>query len=152
MNSRRLQKHPRLEPWRRCPQSAGRRQPRPGPGRAPPPAAEAASRLRAGRCDEVEAHGTVYRVARSRRPLRWGPDGPESPRPSDISTHAPAALHPCLDEDGTVHFDERAGDEPACHRAGSYGPWSLSSQRCGAPVERAGRARRHEPPRAARPP
>ncbi|MGW8357977.1 DUF5954 family protein [Streptomyces wedmorensis] len=67
----------------------------------------------AGRCDEVEAHGTVYRVARSRRPLRWGPDGPESLRPSDISTHAPAALHPCLDEDGTVHFDERVGDEPA---------------------------------------
>ncbi|MEU4066504.1 DUF5954 family protein [Streptomyces wedmorensis] len=51
--------------------------------------------------------------ARSRRLLRWGPDGPESPRPSDISTHAPAALHPCLHEDGTVHFDERAGDEPA---------------------------------------
>ncbi|MFE5909074.1 DUF5954 family protein [Streptomyces wedmorensis] len=113
MNSRRFQQRLRPEPRRRCPQSAGRRQPRPGPGRAPLPAAEAADRLRAGRCDEVEAHGTVYRVARSRRPLRWGPDGPESPRPSDISTHAPAALHPRLDEDGTVHFDERAGDEPA---------------------------------------
>ncbi|MFB7609927.1 DUF5954 family protein [Streptomyces gardneri] len=75
--------------------------------------AEAADRLRAGRCDEVEAHGTVYRIARSRRLLRWGPDGPEGPRPSDISTHAPAALHPRLDEDGTVHLDEPAGDDPA---------------------------------------
>ncbi|NML54715.1 hypothetical protein HHL19_19085 [Streptomyces sp. R302] len=75
--------------------------------------AEAADRLRAGRCDEVEAHGTVYRIARSRRLLRWGPDGPESPRPSDTSTHTPAALHPRLDEDGTVHFDEPAADEPA---------------------------------------
>ncbi|MFF8835813.1 DUF5954 family protein [Streptomyces sp. NPDC015130] len=75
--------------------------------------AEAADRLRAGRCDETEAHGTVYRIARSRRLLRWGPDGPEGPRPSDTSTHAPAALHPRLDEYGTVHFDEPEGDDPA---------------------------------------
>ncbi|MFD4377574.1 DUF5954 family protein [Streptomyces sp. NPDC058486] len=75
--------------------------------------ADAADRLRDGRCDEVEAHGTVYRIARSRRLLRWGPDGPEGPRPSDISNHAPAVLHPRLDEDGTVHFDEPEGDEPA---------------------------------------
>ncbi|MEU7123581.1 DUF5954 family protein [Streptomyces zaomyceticus] len=74
---------------------------------------EAADRLRVCRCDEVEAHGTVYRIARSRRLLRWGPDGLEYPRPSDTSTHAPAALHPRLDDDGTVHFDEPAGDEPA---------------------------------------
>ncbi|MFE0654379.1 DUF5954 family protein [Streptomyces sp. NPDC059534] len=75
--------------------------------------AEAADRLRTGRCDEVEAHGTVYRIARSRRLLRWGPDGPEGPRLSDISTHAPVVLHPRLGEDGTVHFDESTGDEPA---------------------------------------
>ncbi|MEV4942868.1 DUF5954 family protein [Streptomyces zaomyceticus] len=75
--------------------------------------AEAADRLRAGRCDQVEAAGTVYRIARSRRLLRSGPDGPESPRPSDTSTHIPTALHPRLDEDGTVHFDEPAGDDPA---------------------------------------
>ncbi|MFF3838245.1 DUF5954 family protein [Streptomyces sp. NPDC001930] len=75
--------------------------------------AAATDRLRAGRCDEVEALGTVYRIARSRRLLRWGPDGPEGPRPSDVSTHAPAALHPRLDEDGTVNFDEPAGDESA---------------------------------------
>ncbi|MFH8838222.1 DUF5954 family protein [Streptomyces sp. NPDC017868] len=70
---------------------------------------KASDQLRAGRCDEVEAHGTVYRIARSRRLLRWGPDGPEGPRPSDVSTHSPSVLHPRLDEDGTVHFD----DEPA---------------------------------------
>ncbi|MEV5240163.1 DUF5954 family protein [Streptomyces cinnamoneus] len=108
---------------------AGRRNPphrRPHP-RRPPPArrhhgaaaaqllefAQAADRLCTGRCDEVEAHSTVYRIARSRRLLRWGPDGQESPRPSDTSTHAPAVLHPQLDDDGTVHFDEPAGDEPA---------------------------------------
>ncbi|WP_435972170.1 DUF5954 family protein [Streptomyces sp. Qhu_M48] len=75
--------------------------------------AKAADRLRAGRCDEVEAHGTVYRIARSRRLLRWGPDGPEGPRPSDVSAHAPAALHPRLDEDGVVHFDEPEQDDLA---------------------------------------
>lgn len=75
--------------------------------------ARAADRLRAGRCNQVEAPGTVYRIARSRRLLRWGPDGPEGPRPSDISTHAPEALHPRLDEDGTVHFEAPADDEPA---------------------------------------
>ncbi|MER5204812.1 DUF5954 family protein [Streptomyces sp. NPDC002825] len=75
--------------------------------------AKAADRLRAGRCDQVEAHGTIYRIARSRRLVRWGRGGPEGPRPSDISIHAPAVLHPRLDEDGTVHFDEPAGDESA---------------------------------------
>ncbi|MFE1348776.1 DUF5954 family protein [Streptomyces sp. NPDC058757] len=74
--------------------------------------ARAADTLRAGRCDQVEAAGTVYRITRSRRLLRWGPDGPESPRPSDISPHTPAALHPCLDDDGTVHADGLAGEEP----------------------------------------
>ncbi|MFF9473908.1 DUF5954 family protein [Streptomyces roseolus] len=74
--------------------------------------AEAADRLRTGRCDQVEARGTVYRIGRSRRLLRWGPDGPEGPRPSDVASQAPAVLHPPLDEDGTVHFDQPADDEP----------------------------------------
>ncbi|MFF8513618.1 DUF5954 family protein [Streptomyces sp. NPDC015492] len=69
--------------------------------------------LRAGRVDEVEAGGTVYRIARCRSLLRRGSDGPEGPRPSDINTHAPEAPHPRLDEDGTVHFEERAADEAA---------------------------------------
>ncbi|MET9536936.1 DUF5954 family protein [Streptomyces sp. NPDC006553] len=70
--------------------------------------ADAADRLRAGRLNEVEAHGTVYRIGRARRLLRWGPDGPETPRPSYINTHAPYALHPRMDEYGTVYFDESA--------------------------------------------
>ncbi|MEU2510288.1 DUF5954 family protein [Streptomyces sp. NPDC007863] len=74
--------------------------------------AAAADRLRAGRCNEVEAHGTIYRIARSRRLLRWAPDGPEGPRPSDINSHTPMVLHPRLDEDDTIHFDESAGEEP----------------------------------------
>ncbi|MFD3999011.1 DUF5954 family protein [Streptomyces sp. NPDC058583] len=73
--------------------------------------ADAADRLRAGRLNEVEAHGTVSRIGRARRLLRWGPDGPEGPRPSDINTHAPDTLHPRLDEHGTVHFGESAEDE-----------------------------------------
>ncbi|MER6100458.1 DUF5954 family protein [Streptomyces sp. NPDC001728] len=75
--------------------------------------AAAADRLRAGRCDEIEAGGTVSRIARARRLLRWGPDGPERPRPSDISTHAPEALHPPLDDDGTVHVEQPAQDDTA---------------------------------------
>ncbi|MEF9881054.1 DUF5954 family protein [Streptomyces sp. P9-A4] len=73
--------------------------------------AAAADRLRAGRCNEIEVGSTVSRIARARRLLRWGPDGPEGPRPSDINTQAPQALHPRLDEDGTVHFDDPAQDE-----------------------------------------
>ncbi|MCZ0983362.1 DUF5954 family protein [Streptomyces diastatochromogenes] len=73
--------------------------------------AKAADQLRAGRCNQVEAHGTTYRIARSRRLLRWGPDGPEGPRPSDVNTHPPSTLHPRLDEAGTVHFDEPTPDE-----------------------------------------
>ncbi|OKJ48610.1 hypothetical protein AMK27_38210 [Streptomyces sp. CB02009] len=73
--------------------------------------ADAADRLRAGRLNEIEVHGTVSRIGRARRLLRWGLDGPEGPRPSDINTHAPGALHPPLDEHGTVHFDEPVEDE-----------------------------------------
>ncbi|MGW2303215.1 DUF5954 family protein [Streptomyces sp. NPDC001809] len=71
---------------------------------------EAADRLRTGHVNQVQACGTLYQIARSRRLLRWGPDGPEGPRPSDINTHAPEALHPRLDEDGTVHYDTAESD------------------------------------------
>ncbi|MFB7411378.1 DUF5954 family protein [Streptomyces sp. NPDC056202] len=75
--------------------------------------ADAADRLRAGRLNEVEVHGTVFRIGRARRLLRWGPDGPEGPRPSDVNTHAPYPLHPRMDEYGTVYFEEAAEGEPA---------------------------------------
>ncbi|MFD4314832.1 DUF5954 family protein [Streptomyces sp. NPDC058548] len=73
--------------------------------------AQAADRLRAGPCNEIEAGGTHYRITRCRRLLRWGPDGPEGPRPSDTDHHALAALHPRLHEDGTVHLVEPEQDE-----------------------------------------
>ncbi|MFI7102426.1 DUF5954 family protein [Streptomyces sp. NPDC050161] len=74
--------------------------------------AEAADRLRTGRVNQLEVLGTVYRIGRARRLLRWGPDGPEGPRPSDVSQHAPSRIHPSLDEDGNIHYeDEDHGDD-----------------------------------------
>ncbi|MGW2407912.1 DUF5954 family protein [Streptomyces sp. NPDC001739] len=66
------------------------------------PYAEAADQLRAGRVNQLEVEGTVYRIGRTRRLLRWGPDGPEGPRPSDINRHGPERIHPVLDEDGNI--------------------------------------------------
>ncbi|THA59963.1 hypothetical protein E6P78_28220 [Streptomyces sp. A0958] len=68
--------------------------------------AAASDRLREGRLNQVEADGTTYRIARIRRLLRWGSDGPETPRPSDISTVEPSVIHPRLDEDGVIHREE----------------------------------------------
>ncbi|MEU6313617.1 DUF5954 family protein [Streptomyces sp. NPDC047014] len=69
--------------------------------------AEASERLRAGRrLNRLEARGTVYRIGRTRRLLRWGPDGPEAPRPSDTDSHEPARIHLGLDEDGNVIPEE----------------------------------------------
>ncbi|MBW5483198.1 hypothetical protein GPJ59_15200 [Streptomyces bambusae] len=67
--------------------------------------AEAADRLRAGRVNRLEFEGTVYQIGRTRRLLRWGPDGPEGPRPSDTDSHDPERIHPVLDEDGNVVRD-----------------------------------------------
>ncbi len=65
--------------------------------------AEAADRLRAaGRVNRLEFQGTVYRIGRTRRLLRWGPDGPEGPRPSDVNTQDPTRIHLVLDEDGRI--------------------------------------------------
>ncbi|MEU8619591.1 DUF5954 family protein [Streptomyces sp. NPDC048623] len=75
--------------------------------------AEAADRLRAERLDEVEVHGTVSRIGRTRRLLRWGPDGPEGPRPSDIDPYGPSRIHPPLDEDGTVLPEEPTEEDEA---------------------------------------
>lgn len=64
--------------------------------------AEAAASLRVGRVNRLEFQGTVYQIARTRRLLRWGADGPEGPRPSDVNTQEPTRLHPLLDEDGHI--------------------------------------------------
>ncbi|MFF4606457.1 DUF5954 family protein [Streptomyces sp. NPDC001339] len=73
--------------------------------------AEAAERLRAGRVNQLEVHGTVYRIGRARRLLRWGPDGPEGPRPSDTSSHGPDRIHPFQDEDGNVFYGDVDDEE-----------------------------------------
>lgn len=74
--------------------------------------ANAADRLRTERLNEVVVDGTTSRICRARRLLRWGPDGPEGPRPSDNSgDNAPCVLHPHLDEDGTIHVDKEATDD-----------------------------------------
>ncbi|OKI02398.1 hypothetical protein A6A06_15260 [Streptomyces sp. CB02923] len=65
----------------------------------------AADRLRSERANQVEARGTVHRICRVRRLLRWGPDGPEGPRPSDTNSHTPERMHPRIDEDGNIHHD-----------------------------------------------
>lgn len=65
--------------------------------------AEASRTLRAGpRVNRLEFQGTVYRIARTRRLLRWGPDGPEGPRPSDLNSQEPTRIHLTLDEDGRI--------------------------------------------------
>lgn len=71
---------------------------------------EAADRLRGKPVNELEVLGTVYRVARTRRLLRWGPDGPETPRPSDVNSQEPGRLHPPLDEDGNILPDDGEED------------------------------------------
>ncbi|MER6914552.1 DUF5954 family protein [Streptomyces sp. NPDC000594] len=66
------------------------------------PYAAAANRLRAGPVNRVELDGTWYQIARTRRLVRWGPDGPEGPRPSDRDGQEPLQLHPPMDEDGRI--------------------------------------------------
>ncbi|WP_229848490.1 DUF5954 family protein [Streptomyces melanogenes] len=61
-----------------------------------------ADQLRAAPVNELEVHGVVYRIARTRRMLRWGPDGPETPRPTDPTGQDPCAIHVPLDEDGNL--------------------------------------------------
>ncbi|MFH8336607.1 DUF5954 family protein [Streptomyces sp. AM6-12] len=73
--------------------------------------AEASDRLRSGRVNQLEVLGTTYRIIRTRRMLRWGPDGPEGPRPSDTSDYGPERIHPRMDEDGVVHYDEESSEE-----------------------------------------
>ncbi|MET9953411.1 DUF5954 family protein [Streptomyces sp. NPDC006339] len=68
--------------------------------------ARAAERFRAaGRADELEVDGRRFRICRIERMVRFGPDGPEPPRPSDIDEYEPMKMHPTMDEHGVVHFD-----------------------------------------------
>ncbi|MCX5206911.1 DUF5954 family protein [Streptomyces sp. NBC_00237] len=73
--------------------------------------AQASDRLRAGRLDQLTVLGAVHRIGRCRRLVRWGPDGPEGPRPSDVNMQDPMRLHPVLTEDGTVLPERAPGDD-----------------------------------------
>ncbi|MEV6685814.1 DUF5954 family protein [Streptomyces sp. NPDC051130] len=69
--------------------------------------AGAADALRAaGRVNRLRFRDTVYQIVRTRRLPRWGPGGPEGPRPSDVDGQDPARIHLPLDEDGNVHPEE----------------------------------------------
>ncbi|MET9830237.1 DUF5954 family protein [Streptomyces sp. NPDC006385] len=69
--------------------------------------AKAAEEFRAlERADEARVAGRVFRVCRAERMLRMGPDGPETPRPSDVDEYGPMRIHPTLLDDGTVVHDE----------------------------------------------
>ncbi|MFI7176350.1 DUF5954 family protein [Streptomyces spororaveus] len=68
--------------------------------------AGAADTLRTGRVNRLEFQDVLYQIVRTRRLLRWGPDGPEGPRPSDVNSQDPARIHLTLDEDGRVLPDE----------------------------------------------
>ncbi|MFD3660860.1 DUF5954 family protein [Streptomyces sp. NPDC058659] len=60
----------------------------------------------AGRADEAWVDGREFRICRVERMVRFGPDGPEGPRPSDVDEYEPTKMHPRMDEDGTLHYDE----------------------------------------------
>ncbi|MER7399030.1 DUF5954 family protein [Streptomyces sp. NPDC000151] len=69
--------------------------------------ARAAERFKAtGRDNELRVGDRLFRVCRIERLVRWGPDGPEPPRPSDqANDYEPMKIHPTMDDDGTVHHD-----------------------------------------------
>ncbi|MEU1129796.1 DUF5954 family protein [Streptomyces sp. NPDC005900] len=66
--------------------------------------ARAAEEFKAlGRANEVRVADKLYRICRTERLVRVGPDGPEPPRPSDQDSFGPMQIHPTMDEDGTIH-------------------------------------------------
>ncbi|MFG2551374.1 DUF5954 family protein [Streptomyces sp. NPDC048581] len=58
------------------------------------------------RADEARVAGRRFQVCRVERVLRMGPDGPETPRPSDVDEYGPMKIHPTLLDDGTVIHDD----------------------------------------------
>ncbi|MDT0267746.1 DUF5954 family protein [Streptomyces sp. DSM 44915] len=61
--------------------------------------ARAAEAFRAGRRrDEVTVLGRRFRIIRVERLIRFGPDGPEPPRPTDLDPYEPCQIHPPLAE------------------------------------------------------
>lgn len=54
----------------------------------------------------VSEADALFRVCRTERMIRVGPDGPDGSRPSDVDDSEPTEPHPTMDADGTIHFDE----------------------------------------------
>lgn len=59
----------------------------------------------APRANEARVDDRVFRICRVERLVRFGADGPEPPRPSDVDDFGPIKMHPTMDEDGSLHYD-----------------------------------------------
>jgi uncharacterized protein DUF5954 len=60
----------------------------------------------AARANELRVGDRHLLVVRISRMVRVGPDGPEPPRPSDVELQEPMAMHPHMDEHGTITFED----------------------------------------------
>ncbi|WP_329367776.1 DUF5954 family protein [Streptomyces sp. NBC_00669] len=60
----------------------------------------------AGRANELSVHDRRFFVVRVGRMVRFGLDGPEPPRPSDIDPYGPSKIRPTMDEHGTITYSE----------------------------------------------
>ncbi|MCS0638421.1 DUF5954 family protein [Streptomyces sp. LP05-1] len=67
---------------------------------------EAADRIDAQRCDELEVAGRRFRIVRVERLVRIGPDGPEPPRPSDPDPCPPVLVQNQQLRDAGVNVEE----------------------------------------------
>jgi hypothetical protein len=68
--------------------------------------AAAAEEYRAlDRADQFRVDEREFRICRIERMLRTGPDGPETPRPSDVDEYGPMKLHPTMDEEGAITYE-----------------------------------------------
>jgi len=69
--------------------------------------AAAAEEFRAlDRADEFRVDDRLFRICRVERMVRMGAEGPETPRPSDVDEYGPMKMHPTMDEDGTLTYDD----------------------------------------------
>ncbi|HEX5568186.1 MAG TPA: DUF5954 family protein [Streptomyces sp.] len=64
--------------------------------------ARAAKEYRAAPGNELRVLGRCFQIVRVERLVRVGPDGPETPRPSDYDPEPPIRVHPVLDEWGNI--------------------------------------------------
>lgn len=75
---------------------------------------DAADRLDAERCDELDVAGRHFRIVRVERLVRVGPDGPEGPRPSDPDPVPPVMVQDReLREQGILREDDDASSQEA---------------------------------------